>query len=98
MSPDFSRQAPSIVQGTDAQMLDALQRVTFDHFVHEFNPENGLIADKDQPGSPASISAVGLWISSYIAAAERKFFPRSDAIDRILTVLRFLDTSPQGPE
>lgn len=56
-------------------MLDALQRVTFDYFVREFNPDNGLIADKDQPGSPASVAAVGLGISSYIAAVERKFFP-----------------------
>jgi hypothetical protein len=54
-------------QGTDAQMLDALRRETFEYFRYEFNPANGLIADKTQPESPASIAAVGMGLSGLLA-------------------------------
>src|ERR1051326_945031 len=82
---------------TDAQMLDDLQRVTFEYFRAEFNPLNGLIADKTQPGSPSSIAAVGMGLSVYVVAVERGFFSRAEAVARVLGVLRFFQSSPQGP-
>jgi len=82
----------------DADMLDQLQRVSFDYFLREINPVNGLIADTNRPGAPASIAAMGLGISVYIAGVERKVLLRQEAAQRILTLLRFLDNSPQGPE
>jgi hypothetical protein len=44
---------------SDAE-LEALQRETFDYFVHEANPANGLVIDKTEPNWPASIAATGL--------------------------------------
>jgi hypothetical protein len=79
-------------------MLDNLRRVTFDYFRNEVNPQNGLIPDKTQPGSPSSIAAVGMGLSVYIVAVERGLLSRTDALDRTLTLLRFLSSSPQGPE
>ena len=76
--------------------LDALQRETFDYFVHEANPLNGLIADKTQAGSPASIAAVGFALSSYPVGVERGFMRRADAITRTLATLRFFHASVQG--
>ena len=38
------------------EVLEALQRETFDYFVREANPLNGLVADKTQAGAPAIIS------------------------------------------
>jgi hypothetical protein len=84
--------------GTDAEMLDRLRRQTFDFFRNEFNPQNGLIVDKTQPGSPASIAAVGMGLSVYIVGIERGLLPRAEAIDRTLTVLRFFHASQQGSE
>ena len=55
------------------EFLDALQREAFGYFVHEANPLNGLIADKTQPGSPASIAAVGFALSCYPIGVERGF-------------------------
>ena len=72
-----------------SDFLDALQRETFDYFVHEANPLNGLIADKTQAGSPASIAAVGFALSSYPVGVERGFMRRADAIARTLATLRF---------
>src|SRR5450755_1329357 len=83
-------------QGNDAQMLDALRRETFEYFRTEFNPRNGLIADKTQPESPASIAAVGMGLSVYVVAVERGWLKRAEAVGRILTLLRFFRSSRQG--
>jgi hypothetical protein len=85
-------------QGTDSEMLDQLRRETFNYFRHEFNPQNGLIADKTQPGSPSSIAAVGMGLSVYVVAVERSLLSRVEAVDRTLTLLRFFHSSQQGPE
>jgi hypothetical protein len=85
-------------EGTDAEMLDRLRRETFDYFRHEINPKNGLVADKNQPGSPSSIAAVGMALSVYTVAAERGLLSRGEAVDRTLKVLRFFHSSHQGPE
>ena len=76
--------------------LDALQRHAFDYFLHETNPANGLVADKSQPGAPASIAAVGFALAAYPVGVERAWMSRTDAIERTLAVLRFFSTSAQG--
>ena len=78
--------------------LDTLQRETFEYFVHEANPLNGLIADKTQAGSPASIAAVGFALSSYPVGVERGFMRRADAIARTLATLRFFSASDQSTD
>ena len=83
-------------QGTDDEMLETLLRETFEYFRLEANAKTGLIADKNQPGSPGSIASVGLGLSAYVVAAERNLISRSAAIERTLTVLRFLHASPQS--
>ncbi|ESX71644.1 hypothetical protein X759_21535 [Mesorhizobium sp. LSHC420B00] len=40
--------------------LATLQRETFDYFIHEANPANGLILDKTEANWPASIAATGI--------------------------------------
>ncbi len=81
-----------------SDFLDALQRETFDYFVHEANPLNGLIADKNPAGSPASIAAVGFALSSYTVGVERGFMRRADAITRTLATLRFFHASDQSAD
>src|SRR5665213_3670768 len=81
-----------------SEVLDALQRETFNYFVHEANPLNGLVIDKTEPGSPASIAAVGLALSSYPVGVERGFTSRKDAVKRTLTTLRFFDQSVQSTD
>jgi hypothetical protein len=76
--------------------LDALQREAFAYFVHEANPLNGLIADKTEASSPASIAAVGFALSCYPVGVERGYMTRADAVDRTLATLRFFWTSDQS--
>ena len=85
-------------QSTDAEMLHLLQRKTFGYFVNEVNEQTGLIADKTQPGSPASIAAVGMGLSCYVTGVEQGFISRTEAVKRTLTVLKFFLNSHQGTE
>jgi len=78
--------------------LEKLQRETFDYFLHETNPANGLVKDKTAADWPASIAATGLALACYPVAVERGFMTRGAAVERTLATLRFFWTSPQGPE
>jgi hypothetical protein len=80
------------------ERLDDLQRTTFDYFVHEFNPANGLTADKTQTGTRASIAAVGLALTAYPVGVERSLISRAEPVERTLTTLRFFRDSPQGTD
>ena len=82
----------------DEAELEALQRRTFDYFVHEANPANGLVIDKTKADWPASIAATGLALAAYPVGVERGFWTRGAAVERTLTTLRFFWNSPQGPE
>ena len=76
------------------ETLDALQRQTFDYFVHEVNPLNGLIADRAMEGSPASIAATGLALAAYPIGVERVPSPVADADPRRMATLRFSAAAP----
>ena len=78
--------------------LRLLQQETFDYFLHETSPLNGLVIDKTAPNWPASIAATGLALAAYPVAAEQGYISRADAVDRTLKILRFFWNSPQGPE
>jgi hypothetical protein len=80
------------------QQLETLQRLTFDYFLKETNPQNGLVPDSTRQGSPCSIAATGFALASYPVGVERGFITRRDAIKRTLTTLRFFWNSPHGPE
>lgn len=78
--------------------LEKLQHDSFNYFLYETNPANGLVIDKTETDWPASIAATGLALASYPVAVERGFMPRAAAVERTLTTLRFFWNSPQGPE
>jgi hypothetical protein len=85
-------------QGTDEEMLNDLQRETFDYFLKEIDPVTGLIADKTQPGFPSSIAVVGMGLSAYMVGIEKKFISRQEAKKRILKILRFFLNAPQSAD
>ncbi len=49
---------------------------------------NGLVADRSQPGSPATIASVGFALAVYPVGGERNWITRTDAT-RPLALLRF---------
>jgi hypothetical protein len=78
--------------------LEILQRESFNYFVHEANPANGLVIDKTAPNWPASIAATGFALAAYPVGVERGFMSRVAAVERTLVTLRFFWNSPHGPE
>jgi len=89
----------SVDQATLGASLDRLQRDAFAYFQHEVNEANGLILDKtDGNNWPASVSATGMALAAYPVAVERGFMTRQAARQRVLTTLRGLWNSPQGPQ
>ena len=84
-------------QAADAE-LKMLQHESFSYFLHETNPDNGLVIDKTAADWPASIAATGFALAAYPVAVERGFMRRAAAVERTLTTLRFFWNSPQGPE
>jgi len=83
---------------SDDAMLDTLQRETFDYFLYESNPGNGLVRDKNRADWPASIAATGLALAAYPAGVEHAFMTRSDAAERTLTIVKFFLDCAQGIE
>ena len=61
--------------------LETIQREAFGYFLHETNPQNGLVLDKTAPDWPASIAATGLALAAYPVAVERGFITRAAAIE-----------------
>ena len=81
---------------SDTALLEQLQRDAFGYFLHEVNPENGLVADTTRKNSPASIAVVGFALAAYVVATERGFMTRAQAVQRTLATLRFFWHSLQS--
>ncbi len=84
--------------GTDTEMLSNLSKETFQYFIRYADPVTGLIADTTGQDAPSSIAVTGMGISCYICGIDSGFIERSDAIARILKILRFLIKSPQSDQ
>jgi hypothetical protein len=84
--------------GLSTEAIDRLQRSTYDYFLAESNPRNGLVPDSTRAGAPSSIAAVGFALAAYAVGADRGFVSRSEAAGRVLATLRFFWESPQGED
>ncbi|HEX4235750.1 MAG TPA: hypothetical protein VH041_15765, partial [Caldimonas sp.] len=80
----------------DSELLRHLQRRSFEYFLHEVNPDNGLVLDKTEEDWPCSIAAVGMALTVYPVGVARHFIERADAVRRTLLVLRFFAASEQS--
>ncbi len=96
--PPASSPSADAAPASDDALLEAVERAAFQYFVHEWNPVNGLTADKTKAGWPASIAAAGLALATYPAGVERGWMTRAEVVRRALIKLRFFARSPQGPE
>jgi hypothetical protein len=80
----------------DDALLDRLQCETFEYFLKEVNPLNGLIADKTRDGWPASIAATGLALASYPVGVERGLMTPDAAVTITLTTCDSFATACRG--
>ena len=71
-----------MTSGDSQSLLHKLQKDSFDYFINEVNPLNGLIRDKTADDWPASIAAVGMALTVYPIGVERGCMQREDADPR----------------
>src|SRR4029077_10905671 len=80
------------------QDLARLQFTTLLYYLHESNPDNGMVRDKTEPTAPVSIAAVGMALATIPVVVERGVMIREFAAKITRKRLRFLCDCPQGPE
>ena len=78
--------------------LGLLQFSTVLYYLHETNPDNGLVRDKTDPNAPVSIAAVGMALATIPIIVERGVIYRDFAAKITLKRLRYLLQAPQGSE
>jgi hypothetical protein len=82
-------------QGTDEQLLDEMQRVTFDFFWNEASPQTGQVKDRalangNDARSMSSIAATGFGLTSLCIGDQRGFGKKEHILSRVRNTLRFL--------
>jgi hypothetical protein len=75
-----------------------LQFTTLLYYLHESNPDNGLVRDKTEPSTPVSIAAVGMALATIPVVVERGVMIRQFAAKVARKRLQYLYECPQGPE
>ena len=60
--------------------LGVLQFSTLLYYIHETNPDNGLVRDKTDPNAPASIAAIGMALATIPVVVERGVLFRDFAV------------------
>jgi hypothetical protein len=81
---------------TDTELLDTIQHAAFQFFLSESDTSNGLLRDRSQPGSPASIASNGFGFSALCIGVERGWITREDARYRVKKALNTYLNGPQG--
>jgi len=79
------------------QFLDYVQQTCFDYFWYQANPLNGLVPDRSEVTSAASISAVGFGLTAIGIAIDHGWITRTQGVARVLTTLNTFLQGPQGP-
>ncbi|HVO75247.1 MAG TPA: glucoamylase family protein [Ignavibacteriaceae bacterium] len=91
----FSQYKPS---EDDRRFLDTLQYRSFLYFLNEINPVNGLVKDRSQKNSAASIAAVGWGVVVWAIGTEHNWITREKAAGLTLNLLKLLAGSEQSTE
>ncbi len=94
-APGLPGQGTAQAQTTEA-LLDTLQHSGVLYFWTEANPSNGMVKDRDTPGSVSSIASTGFGLSALCIGVDRGWLPRAAVRTRVLTTLNTFWTGPQG--
>ncbi|MGZ8898493.1 MAG: glucoamylase family protein [Limisphaerales bacterium] len=78
------------------QFLEYLQATAFNYFWFEANPKNGMIRDRSQPWSAASVAAMGFGFSAIAIGVDHRWITREQGAERVLRTLQTLWSTPQG--
>ena len=93
---DSAPVAVTVQGGGEDEFLDLVEQRSAAYFWTEANPANGLVRDRSQSTSAASIAAVGFGLSAIATGIDRGWISREAGRERVLTTLRFFWTAPQN--
>ena len=94
--------SPSVVEpngppygGTDEQLLDEIQRASFDFFWNEASPRTGQVKDRalangNDSHTMSSIAATGFGLTSLCIGDHRNYRKSAEIMERVRNTLRFL--------
>ena len=94
--PDVPTTSEDVCRDPTDLELGLLQFTTVLYYLHESNPDNGLVRDKTEPNAPVSIAAVGMALATIPVLVERRILIREFAAKVARKQLRFLYDCPQG--
>ena len=77
---------------TDEEFLDMVQRATFRYFWDYAHPISGLIRERFGSGETVTIGGSGFGVMALLVGIERDYISREEGIQRMLTILNFLNT------
>jgi hypothetical protein len=72
------------------ELLDLIERKTFDYFWLEASPSTGLTKDRSMVYGAASTGAAGFGLTAMCIGAERKWITQKEAYDRVYKTLKAL--------
>ena len=79
---------------SDEALLDTVEMYTSRYFTEFINPANGLArerANMEQNGDIVTTGGTGFGLMAIVAAAERQYIPREQAVAQLDNITRFLD-------
>jgi hypothetical protein len=83
-------------EGTDEQLLDEIQRASFDFFWNEASPKTGQVKDRalatgiNDSHTMSSIAATGFGLTSLCIGDRRGYGKSTEILERVRKTLRFL--------
>jgi hypothetical protein len=82
-------------RGSDATLLDQMQRASFDFFWNEADPKSGLVRDRANADGGdtrrmSSIAATGFGLTALCIAHRRRYLAEAEIVERVRRTLRFV--------
>jgi len=89
------------LQLTDNQLLDTIQKQTFDYFWEASDPNSGLARERvhmdniypTTPINTVTTGGSGFGLMAILVGVERQWITREQALDRYLKAITFLETA-----
>lgn len=76
---------------SDKKLLDLVQKQTFRYFWDFGHPTSGMARERTTSGNTVTSGGTGFGVMAVIVASQRGFVTRSQASERVLKILTFLD-------
>src|ERR671922_34116 len=94
-APSFVEPNSAPFDGTDDQLLDEIQRASFEFFWNEASPKTGQVKDRaaangNDSHTVSSTAATGFGLTSLCIGDHRSYGKSSEILKRVRNTLRFL--------